>query len=281
MDVFNESYWNLIQTLGWVYRRDPEWVCRASDEVTDHGTFPQEMQLPDGRVELVESPANPLNDRHLEIAAALTGGAAYQTVNDAENALLGTLRNGHLNALGLENNMGDLLEIPLAQWAGLKFYFGPSRAGPLNIARVGATHWHDLKFSRSEVLEIWPDPFQSVEDQTRPEMAERPERDPKYTLELKEDRSPGRPSYKKQIKKAYQILADTNEIDFNASKTALYKAIRGKACDFSDVIIDAEGRLKGFDDETIRRVATPLFEAGREKAQRQHSKEPSKTPSKL
>ena len=73
----------------------------------------------------------------------------------------------------MENNEGDLLEIPLVQWAGLKFYFDPSRAGPLNIARVGATHWHGLQFSRSEVLEIWFDPFDSsVEAQVQPQRLE-------------------------------------------------------------------------------------------------------------
>ena len=170
MGGFEDPYWNLIQTLAWGDRAS---VRRASDGVENHRTFLQEMQLPDGRVELVETPANPLSDLHLEIAAAYKGGAVYQTLDDAENALLDVLRNGRLNALGLENNMGDLLEIPLAQWAGLKFYFGPPRAGPFNIARIGATYWHGLKFSRSEVLEIWSDPFDSsVEAQAQPQRLE-------------------------------------------------------------------------------------------------------------
>lgn len=166
MGGFEDPYWNLIETLAWVYLGDRAVVQRASDDVTDHGTFWQEMRLPDGRKELVETPASALGPIHLEVIAAQKGASLYQTLDDAENVLLGALRNGRLNALGLENNMGDLLEIPLAQWAGLKFYFGPSRAGPLNIARVGATHWHGLKFSRSEVLEIWPDPFQQVQGGT-------------------------------------------------------------------------------------------------------------------
>lgn len=238
MDGFEEPYWNLIQTLGWVYRRDREWVRRAGDEVTDHGTFPQEMQLPDGRVELVATPAGPPSDLKLEIAAALAGDAAYQTVGDAESALLTVLRHGRLNALGLENNKGDIRGVPTVQWADLIFYFDPPRAGPLNIARTGATHWHGLKFSRSEVLEIWPDPAQSVVvDPT------------------------GRPTFRAQILEAFFKLSENGEVDFDAPMVKLYEPIR-------QMIRDQTGDqtlIKSLGKEAIRKVISTPFATERAK----------------
>ena len=175
MDGFEEPYWNLIQTLAWVYLRDRALVRLASDGVTDHGTFPKKMRLPDGRKELVETPANPPNDLHLELTAAFACGAAYQTLDDAEDALLDVLCNGRLNAWGLENNKGDLQEISPVQWAVLRFYFDPPRAAPLSISRSGATHWHGMKFATADVMRLWPDPLEgSVVETIDTRPAEKP-----------------------------------------------------------------------------------------------------------
>ena len=160
------------------------------------------LRLPDGRVELVETPAGRPSDLKLEITGVLSDSTAYQTLGDAENALLLVLRNGQLNALGLENNKGNLREVPTVQWAGLKFYFDPPRAGPVNIARIGATHWHDLKFSRSEVLRIW--------------LAPKIEGSPNHT---------GRPTLAPEILEAFLTLAEEEKIDFNKPMLQIHKGI--------------------------------------------------------
>ena len=59
MNGFSKPYWNGIQLLGWVYLRDREFVQRASDSVEDHGTYYQEVQLPDGSLKLVPTPSGP------------------------------------------------------------------------------------------------------------------------------------------------------------------------------------------------------------------------------
>ena len=111
--------------------------------------------------------------------------------------------------------------------------------------------------------------------------AERESQTQDVAVEERKPRQIGRPSLRENIKAAYQALADDKTIDFNAAKTVLYKAIREKLYDSDDVTIDVKGNARGLGDEVIRRTVTPLFEAGREKAQREHSEKPSKPPSKL
>ncbi len=111
--------------------------------------------------------------------------------------------------------------------------------------------------------------------------AERESQTQDVAVEERKPRQIGRPSLREKIKAAYQALADDKAIDFNAAKTVLYKAIREKLYDSDDVTIDVKGNARGLGDEVIRRTVTPLFEAGREKAQREHSEKPSKPPSKL
>ena len=165
MDGFEEPYWNLIQTLAWVFLGDRAFVRRASDEVTDHGTFWQELILPDGRKELVETSADPPGLVRLSIEAARRGGACYSNIAEAEHAVLTAMREGRLRAWGLKNGRGDLQEISQVQWASLEFFFDRRErpyATPRNHSRSGATHWHGLKFLRTEVLALWLDPFDKV-----------------------------------------------------------------------------------------------------------------------
>lgn len=165
MDGFSETYWNGIQLLGWVYLGDREFVRRASDGFNDHGTFWQQLSLPDGRKEFVETPANPPELITLSLTAAWKRGAAYPSFNDAREAVLITLQEGKLHAWGLENGEGNLKKIPAVQWAKLDFYQDNKHriyASPDDHFRPGATKWHGLKFERAEVLEIWPDPLENL-----------------------------------------------------------------------------------------------------------------------
>ena len=159
MDAFEETYWNLTQLLAWIYLGDRRLVRKAADGQNENGSFLQEAVLPDGRRELVAGSANPTNPIHLELTAAYKGGAHYLTLEDAENEAIAVLQQGRLSTIGLENGQGNPLEVPQIQWAELRFAWGPPRAVPKDVARAGASHWYSLKFVRSEVLEIWPDPL--------------------------------------------------------------------------------------------------------------------------
>ncbi len=139
MDGFQDTYWNLIQTLAWVYLGDRALVRRASDGVTDHGTFSQQVWPLDGRKDWTETTAEAPGPVELEATAAHRGGAAYPSLDDAEDGVLAAARDCRLPVWGLENGEGDLKAILRIQWADLKFYFGPSRAGPREYLRPGAT----------------------------------------------------------------------------------------------------------------------------------------------
>ncbi len=168
MDDIEETYWNLTQLLAWVYLGDRRLVQRAADEQDDFGSFWQEAVLPgsgshyllpDSHRELVAGSANPTSPIHLELTAAYKGGAHYSTLQDAESAAIAVLQQGRLRAIGLENGQGNPSKVPQIQWAELRFAWDPPRAVPKDVERVGASHWHNLKFVRSEVLEVWPDPL--------------------------------------------------------------------------------------------------------------------------
>ena len=164
MDGFEEPYWNLIQLLAWVYLGDRELVRKASDDVTDHGSFVQQLVLPDGRKEFVETAAKAPGAVRLALEAGWKGGAALPSFEAATNETLSALRLGRLKAWGLENGRGELRPIEPIKWADLKFYYEPSFAGPKDLFRIGAVRWYGLKFSREEAMALWPDPLAAIVD---------------------------------------------------------------------------------------------------------------------
>ena len=119
MDTFDQPYWNLMQLLGWVYLRDRQWVRKAADSVIDHGSYRYEVRLPDGRMGFGDFPLSSPGPIHLAVTDAFKGSAAYDSIAEAENAILAALQEEHLTARGLENGQGDVKEVPPIQWLGL------------------------------------------------------------------------------------------------------------------------------------------------------------------
>jgi hypothetical protein len=162
-DPFEESYWNLMQTLAWVYLGDRTLVRCVADGA-ERGTFWQQLTLPDGRKEWAETQAPPPGPLKLAIIAADKKGAAYASFKHAKAALLAALRKGLVRVLGLANDRGDLQEISDHLWYDLKFEFhSPGEkhcAGPVDTFRADATRWYRLRFKREDVFKLWPDPFQ-------------------------------------------------------------------------------------------------------------------------
>lgn len=165
MDPFSEeTYWNATQVLAWVYLGDRESVRNASSANDDHGSFFQEVRLPDGETAIIETPGETPGPVHLAIVAAWNGGTALPSYDAAKRTILAALVDGQLHCWGLANGAGDLVEITPLHWAGLDFYFTkaslPYAAPPHpDHSRPGATHWHGLKFRRDDVLVLWPDPL--------------------------------------------------------------------------------------------------------------------------
>ena len=168
MEVFEETHWNLIQLLAWVYLGDRRLVRIAADRVSDRGRYEQQVLLPDGSKGWAESQAAAPGPVRLQIESARKGGAAYESFEQAEDAVLAVLREGMLTAYGLENDKGDVKQVPQIQWLGLKFYYDPPRAGPIDTLRFDTTKWHKLKFKCREIMVFWPDPLETALETTGP-----------------------------------------------------------------------------------------------------------------
>ena len=126
------EWWNLIQVLAWVYRGDRALVREGA------GTPPLRL--------IVEG----------------HNGACYPSFDLAQDAVIEALQMRRLTAYGLENNAGDLKEIPPLLWADLKFWWDPEHAGPRDRSRLRASRWYALRFKRKAILALWPDPLESL-----------------------------------------------------------------------------------------------------------------------
>lgn len=131
-DAFNASYWNFIQTLGWIYLCDREIVEEA------------------GRAE--RSPT-----RIFLIGAAEENPGRYGSLGEAQEQLYEALRSGAVTALGLLNNQGDARLIPAEFWLHGKIYEEPEIATS-HALTPWQSSWYGLRFPRAQILRNWPDP---------------------------------------------------------------------------------------------------------------------------
>lgn len=155
MDAFQQHYWDLRQVLIWVLLGNRTLVQQCADAADWIVT-----------------------DLTLDTAAGLRGGAAFDSRDEAERAVLQALQRGQIRAIGVRNGRGDPEEIPQLDCVNLKVYYGneiyppeifpldgvaprgpdpPLGLGPPEPFRPGATYWHEVKFEREAVLSIWPD----------------------------------------------------------------------------------------------------------------------------
>lgn len=164
VDPFSESYWNLLQTLGWIYLGDRGFVAECSDLVTEPRTFFSLQTLPDGRRELVETSAGPVGIFHLGTTAAWNGGSAVRSFAEAERELLEAIASERLEAWGLPNGQGTHTKILPIDATELRVVEHRSDGrgvslAPKDFCSIGAVTWTRVRFKRESVLAIWPDPL--------------------------------------------------------------------------------------------------------------------------
>lgn len=111
MDAFEQPYWDLRQVLIWVLPGDRTLVQQYADDADWTVT-----------------------DLTLGTAAGFQGGAALESRDEAERAVLRALQNGQIKAVGARNGRGDPEEIPQLNCVNLKVYYGnetyPSELSP-------------------------------------------------------------------------------------------------------------------------------------------------------
>lgn len=127
-DPINSPFWNLSQTLLWILYRDPKWIRRYQEEP----------------------------DTGLGGDILYGGSFKVQNVHSAENELLQALQTGKINAIGLQNGLGDPIDIATDTWAYLIFKSIPPRAAPSGAPRKGSSMYSQLQFQSQDVKNIWP-----------------------------------------------------------------------------------------------------------------------------
>jgi hypothetical protein len=162
---FDEPYWNLLQTLGWIYLGDRALVVECSDKSEHDRTFWEKRRLPDGEVRWVEISSGPPSMMSLYVWGASVG--TEHTLESAEDELFSALQDKKLTATGLRNGGGDRETIPTEFWLDAKIYDDPLMIGPNKIILSSATRWTSVKFARADVIAIWPDPMEELLKQHR------------------------------------------------------------------------------------------------------------------
>lgn len=166
-NALDRPYWTYMMVLAWVYFGERALVEQVADSAVNRRTFRQQVRLPDGRTEMVETDAGPITPLWLTLHAnrrrekpETATMAPKMTCADAQSAIMEKLRADALTAYGLENDAGDLRPIPSLWWADGKVYEGRDGrpyAGPEDVFRSGATRWYGLLFKRDQVLKLWPE----------------------------------------------------------------------------------------------------------------------------
>jgi hypothetical protein len=127
-DPINSPFWNLSQTLLWILFRDPKWI-RDYQEEPETG-----------------------------FGGEILYGASFKgkNVHSAENELLQALQTGKINATGLQNGLGDPIDIATDTWAYLIFKSIPPRAAPSGAPRKGSSMYSQLQLPSQDIKNIWP-----------------------------------------------------------------------------------------------------------------------------
>jgi hypothetical protein len=132
LDYFEEPFWNLTQTFGWIIERNPEIVRETSSNVVS--------QIP--RVAHLLGTYDTGNDQE------------HMTISQAESDLILALSENTLRAKGLvEGQFGDREVIPNDWWTGAKFSLSPEGASK---DKGSTPNRCDFIFYREDILRIWP-----------------------------------------------------------------------------------------------------------------------------
>lgn len=160
-------FWNLLQTLAWIFIADRQLVEAAGQSASDSIRYKMTPIGDGGGEEMVEVPAYRVNvmSLHLEAEGRAT---RYPSLAAARDALLDELKASRVTAIGLANNQGDPRPIPATFWLDATFTFEPETAGPRKIYRTGSSRWFDLHFPREQILNQWP-PLDASDRPDRPD----------------------------------------------------------------------------------------------------------------
>lgn len=161
---FENPYWNLIQTLTWMYTRENDSITK---EEASHKVLAeiQKRFVPSDLAVVITLPDEDKYDA-LErdaLSSELTERLKQQTgasnwFDSLEKELINALRCGEIKCFGINSNSVKTEEITAKEWHGLKFYYGIStlQAGP-KYCTLG-TRWYRLEFPAESITKVFPTP---------------------------------------------------------------------------------------------------------------------------
>jgi hypothetical protein len=192
--AFRETYWNILQTLGWIQTRDENIVAHLSKNNTDFGSYQKEDRLPGQFVEIF---ADPPDERYAEDAAVFdamhtedddkkaseltrqkVSSGKIGTVEQSREQLLEALSAKSIVAYGYKNDEGDLVPVPEIFWIDAEFDFVKKIARKEARPEFRSTTWHAIMFEREAVLNKWPG--QKLSGPETPKLKSRAGRRPTY-----------------------------------------------------------------------------------------------------
>lgn len=152
-----ETYWTLWQILNWIICRNPKnlppWHCVAIEQV--RAGLPDREPLPPLEIDPEQPKKGEFAIRNLDTGEVTEYSVVERlpvdsVVNDAEEALLETLRSSSLAANGRLSGNDFHDEIDALKWIELRF---TDKQG----ARVGSTEFEDIRFLVDEIKGKWPE----------------------------------------------------------------------------------------------------------------------------
>ncbi len=156
MDNFDESYWNPLQILAWVYLGDRELVRKASDRFEDRETVLIEVV----ERKLAQQTADRISEIDLVMHAALSPDRPNDGSDNAKKEIIDALVSSRISASGIRDGKTDRTPIDPLEWIDLDFFFhddGRMYAGWTRVPRSGESRYKFVKVSREEIMRVWPD----------------------------------------------------------------------------------------------------------------------------
>jgi len=142
---FEKPYWNLFQTIAWIYVDDDYLIKLFDDDVTD---YVDEYSLPS--IKTISDYGKPYDKEKLK----------FPEFEDAVNALSNALANEKLTCSGIDfGEDGRRKPIPHYLWPELRLIFdkdGVQASEEKKGRSLSMYFWSNLKFKREEIMNLWP-----------------------------------------------------------------------------------------------------------------------------
>ncbi len=157
MNAFDVIYWNLTQSLAWIWFQDKTLVQESSDaRIAPWCVYTRKCNPHKKTRHIIAT--RPLNLPAGGPPVHLAQDMFPEELKKETDNLLTYLKSGKITAYGRANDMGDKIPIPDLYWADgtIDIFSYPPVARPCED-HAKATEWHDIFLKRKTVVKRWPE----------------------------------------------------------------------------------------------------------------------------